>query len=192
MPAPIMKFSDLDGARRRQIPVRAELRALDRRRCRCGRRPGSCGWAATSAPPVTCVSASLPSGLRSVLPGSNRILSPRRTIIRFSRISTCSLPASVSVLNCVTSLRNCGGARLGLRLRLAQLLHSLLRLFQLAAQVAALGLQARHVLTQRLQLLGQHRSPARRAHRRPPCGPPSPCRARPASRPASASARRDP
>src|SRR5450432_4229372 len=56
---------------------------------------------------VTWVSASFPSGLRSVLPGSNRILSPRRTIIRFSRISTCSLPASVSALNCVTSLRNC-------------------------------------------------------------------------------------
>src|SRR5678809_308526 len=55
---------------------------------------------------VTCLSASLPSGFRSVLPGSNRILSPRRTIIRFSRISTCSLPASVRVLNCDTSLRN--------------------------------------------------------------------------------------
>ena len=84
---------------------------------------------------VTWVSASLPSGLRSVLPGSKRILSPRRddhAVLADLDLQLAGVGQRLELRDQLAELR---GARLGLRLRLLQLLHALLGLLELAAQV---------------------------------------------------------
>ena len=137
-------------------------------------------------------SASLPSGLRSVLPGIEQDLvaeADDHPVLTDLDLQLARVGEWLELRHQLAELR---GARLRLRLRLPQLLHALLRLFQLAAQVAALGLEARHILAQRLELLGQHIDALVARVDVRPVGAPSPCPGRPASRPASASARRDP